>query len=1022
MKKSFYVNSYFPIGFSLGKNIILFLVMLIILPSMVAIGKPILEGSVIENTITDEAVTNVISEKNYEPTDHMQTKQVRGVVKDENGSPIPGVNIIIKGSSPQRGTTSDKNGEFVLQIETEDEIIIFRYIGMISQEVTVGTQSLINVVMAYDSFQIDEVVVMAYGSQRKGAITGAVSVINAEQFDQTPVASFDQAIQGKVAGVQVTQTSGMPGAKANIKIRGTGSIGGTGYEPLFVIDGIPTGSGDFSLLNPNDIESMSILKDASAASLYGSRAANGVILITTKRGILGETEFTFRTTTGFSTKTSDKFQMMNAREFIDYEILIGRRLADDPEIPELLKNDYSWIDNIFRTGINKSYELSASGGNEKTKFYTSVSYFKQDGIIKNTDIERLNFRMNLDQKVNEKLKFGTSLTLGKTHRNTVSTSINGSNPLISAYMNRPYQPGILPDGSYGHTHWSGDWNIFEMFENITRYQDGYKAMGNIFLEYSPIEGLKLKQNIATDLSQQESFYYLQPDARDVVLNGSPSTMTNSMYRNISSISTTTANYEKTVNEVHEFKVLLGMEVQESGYKGFQASGKTFPSDLTTTLNSAAEPSAVGGVETGWSLISYFSSLNYNYDSKYLLDLSVRRDGSSRFGINNRFGNFWSLGAGWNLHKEKFFSNISFINRLKLRGSIGTSGNFNIGNYTHLDLYGFSNYNQKNVSYPYQITNPDLTWEKNFIVSFGVDYTLFNNRVSGTIDYYNRTTKDLLWDVLLSYTSGFASRTENVGSIRNSGLEFSVDIDVINKKDFNYSIGASISANKNEVIELYDGDDIPMGDMILREGSPINSYYLVEYAGVNPSNGEPLFYDNNGVVTSNYSGDYNKLLDKTRDPDFFGNINQKFKYKDFELSANLYYSVGNYVVNGLLEVINGDGGEGGNQQANALYDSWKNPGDITDIPKQDQNIPRKGISTRELENASFIRLKDVTLSYNLPKKFTDKVKLSGIRIYVKGTNLWTYTKFTGFDPELLYGSWSFDYPPARNINFGLDIKF
>ena len=1021
MKKKLNRTSSFPSRILPGINVLLILALVSILPLSVN-GKSTFAGSKLE--MLEGSSKNVIIPTGYQQA-ILQAKEVKGIVKDASGLPMPGVNVFIKGSQ-QRGTITNENGEFSLQGVSEDEVLVISFIGMKSQEINVGNQTNIEVVLLPDNFEIEEMVVVAYGSKRKGAITGSVDVVDAEEFDQTPAASFDQALQGKAAGVHVAQTSGLPGAKAEIKIRGVGSIGNTSSEPLFVIDGIPTDAADFSELNPNDIESMSILKDASASSLYGSRAANGVILITTKRGKRGGAEFKFRTMTGFSNRTSDKFRMMNSQEFVDYEIMIGRYTESDPDAAKFRSVDYSWADNIFRTGKNSSYELSAAGGNEKTRFYTSLSYFKQDGIIKNSDIKRYNMRINLDHEVNDMINFGTNLTFGKSHRNTVTTSINGANPMIAAYMNRPYHPAYNPDGSYGDTHWSGFWNIFEMFENITQYADDYKAMGNVFIEISPMEGLTIRESLGLDLSQRETFYYRQPDARDVVRNGLPSIMTNTMYRNISTISTTTANYTKLFNEVHEVKGLLGFEVQESKYEGFKATGKTFPSDLVTTLHGAAEPSEVAGPNsdnTGWGLLSYFANFSYNYESKYMLDLSARRDGSSRFGVNNRYGNFWSVGAGWNVHEESFIKSTSFINRLKIRGSVGTSGNFDIGDFTHLDLYGFSGYNQKNVSYPYQISNPDLTWEKNFIISTGIDYSILNDRVSGTIDYYNRKTKDLLWEVLLSYTSGFASRTENVGSIRNSGVEFSVNVDVIDKKDFDYSIGASISANRNEVLELYEGDDIPSdGDMILSEGHPVNSFYLTKYAGVNPANGEALFYDKNGNVSSSNSGDLKQILEETADPDFFGNINNKISYKGFELSADIYYSVGNYVMNGILEVVNGDGGEGGNQMANALYDSWKKPGDITEIPKQSKDIPREPRSTRELENASFLRLKDITLSYNLPKSLVERAHLKGVRVYARGINLWTYTKFSGFDPESQYGPWVFSYPPARTMNFGVDITF
>lgn len=951
-----------------------------------------------------------------------QQREVKGIVKDENDEPLVGVNVYIKESF--KGAVTDINGEFTIQVESDEDILIFSSIGMETQEIMVGTQTFISVILKQAVLAIDDVVVVAYGTRRKGAITGAVEVVDAEQMDQTPVTSFDQALQGKATGVQVIQNNGMPGSKAEIKIRGTGSIAAT-QEPLFVIDGIPTDASGFSELNPNDIESMSILKDASAASLYGSRAANGVVLITTKTGRTGETDFTFRATSGLSVRTSEKFTMMNAQELIDYEVLIGRRQAydpNDPDIQELLANDHSWMDDIFRTGKNNSYELAASGGNKKTNFYTSLSYFKQEGIITGTDLGRYSGRLNLKHKVNDKLNFGSNITLGNSHINTASTATNGTNPMISGYMNRPYHAIKNEDGSWGETHWSGNWNYFEMAENITQYDDNYKMLGKVFIEFEPIEGLKLKESYGLDFSEYERYYFLQPDARDVTENGRSSYMTNYASRYVTTVSTTTLNYNKLIANDHNVNVLLGFEVNESNFKDFSAEGITFPTDLTTTLDAAAEPDAVSGTSTAWSLVSYFANLHYDFRSKYILDLSVRRDGSSRFGSNNRYGNFYSVGLGWNLHSESFIRNLSFVNILRLRGSYGTSGNFDIADFEHLDLYSFDSYNGRNISYPSQLSNEDLTWEKNEIMSVGIDFGLFDGRLNGTLDYYNRITKDLLHYVNLSYTSGFGSQVANVGSIKNEGYEIALEGKILDWNGLQYNLGVSVSANRNEVLELYGGEDIVGALDILREGAPMNSYYLVRYAGVNRSNGEPLFYTEDGRITSTYSGNDRVLLDQTLDPDYFGTLSNKISYKGFDLSADFYYSIGNYAYNGLLILINSDGIEGGNQSSNALYDSWKQPGDYTEIPKQDQNIPRADRSTRELEDASFLRLKDVTLAYTIPERITQKVRLGSIRLYAKGMNLWTYTKFSGLDPEMKYGFWRFDYPPARTFTFGMDIKF
>ncbi|RPH33959.1 MAG: TonB-dependent receptor [Bacteroidales bacterium] len=951
--------------------------------------------------------------------DMVQTREIKGKVVDDKGEAIPGVSIVLKGKV-NVGTSTDVNGEFTINVDSENDILIFSFIGMKTQEIPVGANNFLTVNLAPEVETLEEIVVVAYGTQKKGSLTGAITVLKSEELAKSPAMSLNQTLQGKVAGLQVVQSNGLVGEMPYIQIRGTGSLAASN-SPLFVIDGMPTPAADFRSINPNDIESVSILKDASSASLYGSRASNGVILITTKRGKSGKTAFNVSITEGFSTLTNTKFRMMNSRELIDWEILVGKRQANDPNIAADLANDHSWIKDLTQTGRNRSYDISVSSGNETTKFYTSMAYLKQGGIVKSNDLNRFTIKSNVDHKINKYLNMGLSLTFGKTQRTPVNQALSGTNPLICMYMNRPYNPVRNPDGTWADTHW-GWQNPLEHLENLTLKYNDYKGMGSAFLEITPIKDLSVKEMVGLDMTETEYSEFLQPDSRNVQLGNAPSRLINSSERKQSYTSITTATYNKAINN-HEVKVIAGFEVQSYRNKSMLAQGRNLPSDQTTVLNAAATPFATTGGAGGWGLVSYLTNFHYNYKVKYLIDATIRRDGCSRFGKDVRYGNFWSIGAGWNLHMEEFIKNISIINQLKLRASWGTSGNFEIGDFASLTTIAYSKYMDKNTSYLYQIGNSELTWEKNNIKALGLDYAILNNRIKGKLDLYNRVTKDLLqWEPMNS-SSGFYSILRNVGSIQNKGIEFTVDAEIIKSDGFGYSFGFSISHNNSKVLKLSDGKDVQTdGTTLLREGEKPYAFFLVKYAGVNPSNGEPLFYTKDGKVTNVYSSNDLVMTNKSNDPVYFGTVSNELTYKNISLSASLYYSLGNYVYNGILEVIQGDGQEQGNQAVEALTHSWHKPGDIVEIPKQDLNIPRAPGTTRELENASFIRLTDVTLSYSIPEKWFGKQHKKSVKVYAKGMNLWTYTKFSGIDPELYYGPWNFRIPPSRIINFGIDISF
>ncbi|MFN3555321.1 MAG: SusC/RagA family TonB-linked outer membrane protein [Bacteroidales bacterium] len=962
---------------------------------------------------------------------------VRGTVTSaEDGMSLPGVTVMVQGTTT--GATTDFNGNFELRASS-NAVLVFSFMGMQTLQEPVNGRSVINVSLSSAMVGLEEVVVMAYGARRRGAITGSVDVVDAQAIEQIPIASFDQILQGKSAGMQVTAASGRPGSSALVRVRGLGSISANN-QPLYVIDGVPITVAEnfasFATLNPNDILSVSVLKDASATSLYGSRAANGVVMITTKRGEAGKTRFNFRHQTGVSTRTSGRFEMMNAREKLQYEKQMGIGLGATLTNEEIQQWDVNtnWADKFMDRGITQSYELSASGGTDQTRVYLSGQYFDHEGIVKGTYLERYTGRLNVDHRISERFDIGANLTIGHSTEGIVRSDRNVLNPFFSSYIYNPYEALYLEDGSYNFNFDSGI-NTFEHIEMNPRYDENIKALGNAFMSFRIMPQLTFRSTIGGDFDENLRYQYNKPESGLSQLLGGAGYRNDSYNRYFTTLFTNTLTYDAYLSELHRLRVLGGSEYQRYTYKGFTAEGSGFSTGRIDAMGTAAVPEGVAGGTSEWVLMSYLSQISYEYDQTYFVDLSFRTDGSSRFGEDQRWGNFWAVGAGWNIEQMDFMSNVELVNNLKLRSSVGTSGNFAIGNYAWQGVYSYGSYNGQSTSFQARLGNPSLTWERNFSMGAGIDYALWNNRITGAIDWYSRTTSDLLLAAQLSRTSGFTSRTENIGEMRNRGFEFSANVAVLESPDWRVNLGGSFSTNKNEVLSLYQGNDINVGwNNIISEGKPIYSYKMVRWAGVNPLNGDRLYYNANGDITNVYNPDDAVILDKTPMPDYFGAVNASVGYKGFDLSASFYYSIGNWVYNHVSYFTMGDGSANfrTNQNRKILTDQWLHPGDITDVPRLSPSNNAQ-LSDRFLEDASYLRLRNLTLSYNLPANLLSSLRMSTARLYVQGQNLWTLTAFTGFDPELGnapagMGSGpegavhDFNFPAARTVTFGVDIGF
>jgi len=984
-----------------------------------------------------------------------QEVQISGTVtSSEDGLTLPGVSIIVVGTTT--GTSTDFDGNYSITAEVGQKLQ-FNFIGFLDHKFTVvGNDGSMNVVMKTDARALDEVVVTGYGVKKKSTSTAAASLVTAEMIKERPIASVDNLLQGQSSGVQVTSENGRPGATAYVKIRGTGSIN-AGNEPLFVIDGVPSDAVAYNRLNPNDVERMDVLKDAAAASIYGSRGSNGVIVITTKRGKAGAPKLSYSFMYGVKKKTSDNFDMMDTPQKLQYEYDFGKTnqyvsqyMGDNGygsmyDIPQdelqalwnvLEGQSHDWQETLLRDAIVQSHEISLSGGADKLSYYFSTSFYDEEGISYGSDYSRITSRLNLDYQAMDWFKIGNTMSVGFTEEKTLRDRNNVQNPFSAMYSYNNYEPEYNADGTFNKTHQG--FSISEAIENNTASRKYLNFQGTVFGEITPMDNLSLKTQVGLNFLNRQGESYMKPGSildEYVGDPAAPGSKTDNGYYRYTTVWTNTASYLWEMGEDHSFNALAGTEATEEVYTSYTLSSKGWPSDKLTTQDNASEATNASTSKNDWALFSIFGSLSYSYQGKYNVEGSIRRDGSSRFGTNNKYGVFWATSAAWNIHKESFLEDSDFLNLLKLRASFGTSGNMNIDNYASIGLFQFGSYNDVSTMLATQLANPDLTWERNRNWSIGLDYGLFDNRLRGSIDYYQRKTFDLLLFRPLSMTVGFGSRLENIGEMLNKGIELDASYDIIRNDDITWNIGGNVSFNKNTITKLYDGEPINRSFHRFEEGEDYGSFYLVRWAGVNPANGEPLYYTKDGEVTNSYNGDDAVLLDKTFTPTYFGNLNSRVSYLGFDASIEFYFQGGNYIQNLVYGNQMSDGGSiSGNQSADML-DYWQKPGDVSENPNPvsarfDNN---NSATDRFLEDGSYIRLRNVQLGYSLKQEWIEKMYMKEFRVYVNANNLWRYSPNYHGDPEvgigsdesdLTYGGEAslFSYPMTYGITFGANISF
>lgn len=993
------------------------------------------------------------------PVDQM----VSGKVTDEQGEALPGVSVLVKGTT--RGTTTNGEGKFQLAVPENSTALIFSFVGYITQEVVLGSQSNLVVKMKVNSESLDEVVVVGYGTQKKSDLTGAVSSISEAKIQSRPVMGFNDALQGRSSGVQVRQSGGDLSGKFSISVRGTGSVTGNN-DPLIVVDGVPLFSTNFSTINPQDIASMDILKDASATAIYGARAANGVVIITTKQGKAGKTTFSFNTDLGLE-QIANRYDVMSTEEqrllFVEGFKNTNRNTAvyDDPTNP-VWKTDTDWQKLGSRTGVWQNYNLGFSGGSDKSLYSGSVSYLDRKGTLLNTDLKTWSLRLNLQSKVNDWITVTSNLS-GSFQKQNVQDNDNwggtGYRSLVfnHSYTN-PYDDlgNLFSVGTTASPYFGANANPLIELLLPTRENSTSRLLGNIKFDFQLTKDIKLTTSAGADLVDETDFIYL-PKYQIGLANRPEGITTENANRQINWVSDVFLTYDRKF-ENHSLNLLGGASLQQFYNKNNSIIGRGTIDNALNQLSNQTSFIATGSTVVP-GLASGFMRMNYGYKGKYLMTATVRRDGSSRFGPENKFGTFPSASVAWRLSEEEFMKTSTFFNDLKLRASYGLTGNQNIGNFAFITRAVAANYVSGNSvtigNAPQNIGNPGLKWETSKQLDIGLDLSIFGGRINSTIDFYDKQSQDLLVSTPIALTSGVnVNPILNIGSLKNTGVEFAIASRNIRKTRFSWDTDFNITYNVNEVLDIgtnsigsplaIPGELIPLSNQptnLTRAGYPVGAFYMYEYAGVwqlgqeeaakkwaNAVPGDPRYTDRNGNGVFD-EGD--KMFVGNPNPSIFGGIDNTFSLGDFSLSVFLNFSAGNKLYNTARNLLSRS--VPFVQNFAEVSDFWTptNPSNTVPRPSQGGNTTTLAtmVSTRFLENADFIRVKNVSLTYKIPSRVLSGIALQGAQLAISGTNLLTFTKYTGLDPEassraslLSSGIDYTPYPLTRMFSMSLKANF
>lgn len=998
-----------------------------------------------------------------------QEKTVSGMVTSaSDGLPLPGVSIVVKGTT--RGVQTDFDGKYSIDVSV-GETLAFSFVSMKRTEVVIGASNTYNVAMEEDVASLDEVIVLGYSSKGVEEVTGSSVQISGDQIAGVPSVTIDQALQGKVAGLQISQSSGTPGSTQDIRIRGLSSLASSN-EPLYVIDGVPivnsnvSGSTNVSSLSPlaaissQDIASMTVLKDASATAAYGARGSNGVIVITTKRGQSGRTQFNFSSQVGFQNDAFMKREVLSGadRLALQKEALVnsygaGYGVTLDNAIQFAVNNrlvpaatldyngeDYNWSDLIKNeNALQQNFSFSASGGNENGSFYASFGYNKTEATVIGSDFERLNGTFNFNRKLRDNLDFTTSMNVSNTTQDPIlEQGSYFSNPFITRYLMNPFNNPYNEDGTenidllFGSLH-----NTLYVSKHSISRNKLLRGISNTKLDWTLMEGLVFSNRIALDFQLTEYRNYRNRHEGDAApINGSSQLSDN---KNYNWVYQSSLGYDFKLGNKHNLNVMALFEYQKNERLYLFGYGENFPADGLTNINSASAAFEAGSFYQDWYNVSYLGLLNYNYGGKYVLDGTVRREGSSRFAPNNRFGTFGSVGAAWNIHREGFMSG-SVFNTLRLRSSYGITGNNAVGlnAYQALLSYG-ADYDSNGGAIPSQFGNQDLTWEKAENMDVGLSFGLFENRLSGSFTYFNRRTYDLLQSVPLSPTTSFTSQDRNLGEMTNKGIEAELSYDIIRTQNFTWNLGGNFATVKNEVTELAigaDGEPIdPLAGSSYKStvvGLPASAWNMRTWAGVDPATGAPTWYVNgvDGDVTSNYNSAARAFqADASALPTYSGGVSTRISYKGFFADANIYFAGGHKIYEQFAQFYlrTNSFTLGSYNGATELLDRWQQPGDVTDVPKLSwagaDNF--HATSSRHLYDGDYIRLKNVSIGYELPSQYASAIGVDGLTLTLRGNNVGTWVKDKGLklDPEVRANGYTeLTTPPVESYSLSVNIKF
>lgn len=952
---------------------------------------------------------------------------VSGIVTSaDDKQPLIGVNVI---SGAASGVSTLVDGTYTITVAAGTQLT-FQYIGYKSVVYTVPaghSEIIYNLVMESDAQALDDVVVIAYGVRKKGTIAGSVSTVKADKLEKTPTAAFDQALQGQVPGLSVLSNSGEPSKAASMTIRGTNSIN-SGIEPLYILDGVAISSSDFNAVNPADIESISVLKDASSTSIYGARAANGVLVITTKRGRMSDRpNINYRMQLGFSQISSDKWDIMNTSERIRYEKEIG--LTDGQDYALLSKTNVNWLDEVFNdAALLQNYELSVSGANERTNYYVSGGYYNQEGTAVASGFKRYSIRTNLEQRAGKWLKLGTNTLLNYQEIQRADEGNNSiASPLFAAQLMMPYWNPRKADGSLASIEdgsWKGDGqNPLEVIANNPINYKKYKVVSTVFAEAAPIEGLTIRSQFSADYSHTTAFGVSYPEYTPNLGEGSAQRLSSD---GLALQITNTVNYRFKTGANHSFNFLVGQEGIDYHYEDFQFLVRGQKSNKLTTISNGTTPLRwQDTTDDDYSYLSFFGRAEYSYADRYYADFSVRTDASSRFGASHRWGAFWSVGLMWNLRNERFMENSRrWLTNAQLAVSTGTSGNSSIPNYNHLALIsGGLDYVGNSGVAPSSQGNEELSWEKVWSTNVAL-HLGFWDRLNIDVEFYNKQTSNMLMQVPQSISNnGFSTYWDNIGEMVNRGVELNVVGTVVSARDFLWTLNANVSYNRNKITELYNGVteyEMSGTNKKLVVGHDVDEFFINRYAGVNPANGDALWYTKDGKLTNELRDEDKVMTGKSQIAPWAGGFGTALTWKGLTLSAQFSWAADRWIINNDRYFNESNGRFATYNQSKRLLERWKKPGDVTDIP-------RHGVYTefdsRLLEDASFLRLKNLQLSYSFPKELLRRSRVfSGITIYAQAQNLLTFTKFSGLDPESTSNISIARYPTARQYTFGLDLTF